>query len=77
MSLAICFTSYVLNMFRTLIYSSLGACDYSFEIPHGSYCSWFDAQLQPATRIPFQPNHTETPRHIEPRTIDQCGNSTE
>ena len=27
------------------------------------------AQHQPATRIPLQPNHTETPTHIEPRTI--------
>ena len=25
--------------------------------------------LKPATRIPLQPNHTETPTHIEPRTI--------
>ena len=25
--------------------------------------------LQPATRIPLQPNHTETPTHIEARTI--------
>jgi len=25
--------------------------------------------LQPATRIPLQPNHTETPTHNEPRTI--------
>jgi len=25
--------------------------------------------LQPATRIPLQPNHAETPTHIEPRTI--------
>jgi len=36
------FTSYVLNMFRTLIYLSSGACDYSVELPHWSYCSWFD-----------------------------------
>jgi len=35
------FTSYVLNMFRTLIYPS-GACDYSVELPHWSYYSWFD-----------------------------------
>jgi len=35
------FTSYVLNMFRTLIYLSSGACDYSVELPHWSYCSWF------------------------------------
>jgi len=36
------FTSYVLNMFRTWIYPSSGACDYSAELPHWSYCSWFD-----------------------------------
>ena len=35
------FTSYMLNMFRTLIYPSSGACDYSVELPHWSYCSWF------------------------------------
>ena len=33
------FTSYVLNMFRTLIYPSSGACDYSVELPHWSLCS--------------------------------------
>jgi len=37
------FTSYVLNMFRTLIYPSSGACDYSVALPHwcivlGSMC---------------------------------------
>ena len=31
-------TTYVL-MFRTLIYPSSGACDYSVELPHWSYCS--------------------------------------
>ena len=36
------FTAYVLNMFQTLIYPSSGACDYSVELPHWSYCSWFD-----------------------------------
>jgi len=36
------FTSYVLNMFRILIYTSSGACDYSVELSHWSYCSWFD-----------------------------------
>ena len=36
------FTSYVLNMFRTLIYPSSGACDYSVELPNWSYFSWFD-----------------------------------
>ena len=30
------FTSYALNMFRTLIYPSSGAYDYSVELPHWS-----------------------------------------
>ena len=65
------FTSYVLNMFRTLIYPSSGACDYSVELPQWSYCSWFDVccsfgvvglewylccRLQPATQN-FWVNH--------------------
>jgi len=29
-------------MFETLIYPSSGACDYSVELPHWSYCSWFE-----------------------------------
>ena len=29
-------------MFRILIYPSSGACDYSVELPHWWYCSWFD-----------------------------------
>jgi len=60
------FTSYLLNMFRALIYPSSGACDYSVELPHWSCCSWFYVcwsfgvvglewypccRLQPATRI--------------------------
>ena len=76
-------------MFWTLIYPSSGACDYSAELPHWSYYSWFDVcwsfglvglewnpccrlKLQPATWIPLQTNHTETPTHIEQRTIRQC-----
>ena len=35
------FTSYVLNMFRTLIYPSSGACDCVVELPHRSSCSQF------------------------------------
>jgi len=34
-------------------------------------------QLQPATRIPPQHTHTETPTHIETRTHDQCGDTIE
>jgi len=29
--------------------------------------------LQPATRTPLKPSHTETPTHIETRTHDHCG----
>ena len=25
---------------------SSGGCDYSFELPHWSYCSWFDVCLE-------------------------------
>ena len=35
------FTSYVLNMFRTLIYPSSVACDYAVELPRWSFCSCF------------------------------------
>ena len=63
----------MLNIFRTLIYPSSGVCDYSVELPHWSYCSWFDVcwsfgvvglewypcwRPKPATRIPLQPNYT-------------------
>ena len=34
-------TSYVFNMFRTLIYPSSGACDCAVELPHRSFCSRF------------------------------------
>jgi len=29
------------------------------------------------TRIPPQPSHTETPTHIETRTLYQCGDTIE
>ena len=35
------FTHYVLNMFRTLIYPSSGACDCVDELPHRLSCSQF------------------------------------
>ena len=35
------FASYVLNMFRTLIYPSSGACDCVDELPHRSSCPQF------------------------------------
>ena len=74
------FTSSMLNMFRTLIHPSSGACDFFIASPHwlrvlvsmcvGSFVvaglEWYPCgRLQPATRIPLQPSHTETPTHIE------------
>ena len=56
------FTSSMLNMFRTLMHPSSRACT---------------VVLQPATRIPPQPSHTETPKHIETRTHNQCGDKIE
>ena len=36
MLLALLFHYLMLNMFRTLIYPSSGACDYSVQLPHRS-----------------------------------------
>jgi len=77
------FTSYVLNMFRTLIYPTSGACDYSVELPHWSYCSWFDVCCRLKQCFSLQHGY-----HCNPTTpklqhtsnqeqYDQCGNSTE
>ena len=44
-------------------------------------CGWLEwypcGRLQAATGIPLQPNHTETPTHIETRTHNQCGDTIE
>jgi len=65
------FTSYVLNMFRTLTHPQSGAFDFSIISPHWLYIlvsmcagvsvwlvgvvSVWQAEAQPATRIPPQP----------------------
>jgi len=90
MSLAILFhfTSYVLNMFRTLLYPSSGACDYSVQLPHWSYCSWFDVWLGwSGIRVAgcFSLQHGYHSKPTTPKLqhtsnqeqYDQCGNSTE
>jgi len=66
------FISSMLNMFWTLIQPSSGACDFFIVSPH-----WLCGRLQPATRIPPQPSHTDTPTHIETRTHNQCGDTIE
>ena len=68
------FTSYVLNMFRTLIYPSSGAGDCVVELPHRPSCSQLVLQaeaqvvLQPAKRTPPKTSHTKSPTHNELRT---------
>ena len=85
------FTSFVLNMFRTLIYPSAGACDFSIVSPHWlcvlvSMCigvsvwlvgvvSVLQAEACQTDTTPT--SHTETPTNIETRTHDQCGDTTE
>jgi len=107
-------TSSMLNMFRTLIHPSSGACDCSILTSHWSCvlvsmcvgvsvwlgwggicvagfslihdqcvdtieksqdpddgCNNVRNMLKPATRIPLQPRHTETPTH------GQCGDTIE
>ena len=58
-------------MLRTLIYPSSGACDYSVELPHLSFCSRFDVccsfgvvglEWYPCCRLNREQN-------------DRCGNS--
>jgi len=58
------FTSSMFNMFRILIQPS-------YQEP-ATFLLY-----QPATRIPPQPSHTETPTHIETRTHNQCGDTIE
>jgi len=81
------FTS-MLNMFRTLIHPSSGACDFSIVTPHWlcvlvSMCVgvsvWLVGvvsvwQAEAACNKDTTPtSHTETPTHIETRTHNQCG----
>jgi len=82
----------MLNTFRILIHPSSGAYDFSVVSPHWllvliSTCvgvsvwlvgvvSVWKVVLQPSTRIPPQPA-TPKLQHIEIRTHNQCGDTTE
>ena len=86
------FTSYVLNMFRALIYTSSGACDCSVELLHWSYCSWFDVcwsfgvvglewylcgRLSLPHRYHSKPTTPKLQHTSNQEQYDQCSNSTE
>jgi len=67
------FTSYALNMFRTLIHPSSGACDYSVELPHWSYCSWFDVCWSSACNTdttPTQPHRNSNTHRTKNNTTN-------
>ena len=55
------FTSYLLNMFRTLIYPSSGACDWSFSLQNEHHSKPAAPKIQHTTNW---------------EQDDQCGNST-
>jgi len=80
-----CNTSYVLNMFRTLIHPSSGACEYSVELPHWLYCSWFDVcwsfgvvglEWYPCYRLAFNTDTTPTQPHRNSNTHRTKDNTT-
>ena len=85
------FTSSMLNIFRTLIHPSSGACDFSIVSPHWScvlvsMCVGVSVWLVGVVSVwqasacytdTTPTSHTETPTHIETRTHDQCGDTIE
>jgi len=64
------FTSSVLNMFRILIHPSSGACD--FLLYHHIGCVFLFRHV-----LEFRCGHTGTPAHVEIRTRNQSGDTTE
>ena len=86
------FTYYALNMFRTLVYPSSGACDCVVKLPHRSSCSqfvvcwsfgcgwfWVVLVLQ-ASACKTSTNQNQPQPKLQHTTNweqdDRCGNST-
>ena len=72
-------------MFQTLIYPSSGACDYSVELPHWSYCSWFDVcwrfgvvglEWYPCCRLKHNTDTTPNQPHRNSNTHQTKNNMT-
>ena len=57
-------------MFWTLIYPSSGACDYSVELPHWSYCSWFEASACNTDTTPTQPHRNSNTHRTKNNTTN-------
>ena len=66
----------MLNMFRTLIYPSSGACDFSIVSPHW-LCILVSMCAEACHTDTTPTSHTETPTYIETRTHNQCGDTIE
>jgi len=81
------FTSSMLNMFRILIHSSSGACDFSVVSPHWlrvliSTCDGFSVWMVGVVSVwkvetALQPSTHRNSSHVEIRTRNQCGDTTE
>jgi len=79
------FTSSMLNMFRTSIHPSSGACDFFVVSPHWlcvlvSMCVgvlvWLVGVVSVWQASACQMDTTDTPSHIKTRTHNQCGDTT-
>jgi len=80
------FTYSMLNMFRTLIHPSSGACDFSIVSQHwlcvlvlmcvgvSVWLGWGGIRVAGFSLLH---RYTETPIHIETRTHDQCCDTIE
>jgi len=64
-------------MFRTLIYPSSGACNYSVELQHWSYCSWFDVCWEFRCGWVGVVSMLQAEAQLCASACNQCGNSTE
>ena len=71
----ICMLFHLVGFLLTLVVCSCFDVCWSYGVAR---LKWYPCcSLMPATRIPPQPNHTETPRHIETRTQNRCGDTIE
>ena len=69
------FTS-ILDMFRTLIHSSSGACDFSIVSPHW-LCVLVLMCVGASVWLVGVVSVWQAPTHIETRTRNQCGDTIE
>jgi len=69
MPLVICISLLIIRSSRLFCWITTLVVCWSFCVVGLEWYPCCRLVLQPATQIPLQPNHTETPTNIEPRTI--------